>query len=215
MTIRSQIELETIPFVLIAAMVSAFLVWNNNQNFQKQFRATVPIVAGNETDNVVSPTVNPVLNVETASQISPDGAKMLFMQASHNKDRTTQYVFTTADASGENKQIIYTTVKNESETFAIPFNAWSPDDIYVFIQKNGNGALVFRASGEPIASREASIDVYDVFREKGVQNTMQKVTGWASPTLLIVNTKTPDGADGPSYWLEVPSKAVIQLSSRF
>lgn len=214
MTIRHQIELETISFILFAAFLGSFFAWRSNQNNQQHIHLTVPIVENNTTQNIITPTVIPTISVETTSQISPDGTKKLSMKATNNPDGTHSYVFTTADGSGSNEQQIYSTKLNKPETMNIPFNTWSPDNQYVFIQKNGD-ALVFKATGEPITTDQTYLDVQDIFNQQNRKDTYKEVTGWASQTLLIVNTVNPDNTKGSSYWFEVPSKAIIQLSSQF
>ncbi|MBI2074444.1 MAG: hypothetical protein HYT83_01260 [Candidatus Levybacteria bacterium] len=215
MTIRHQIEVETIFFVFVAAFLGAFFAWNSNKSFREQFRVSIPITDENKTQNVISPTVNPIIKVDTASQLSPDGTKKLVMKATHNNDGTVNYIFTTADQSGENQTLIYTVKLEGSENMNIPFNAWSPDNKYLFIIKNGNEALVFKATGEPVASDQAYYDVKDLYNKGERKDIFSETTGWASETLLIVNTVNQDGNKGSSYWFEVPSKAIIQLSTQF
>ncbi len=119
------------------------------------------------------------------------------------------------DGSSTNEYALYTAKVQNPDNLSIPFNTWSPDNKYLFIQKNENGALVFKASGESITSDQTFFDVGDIFKDK-VKNVVPKVvTGWASLTLLIVNTVKEDHTKGPSYWFEVPSQAIIQLSSQF
>jgi hypothetical protein len=168
-----------------------------------------------ESKVVINASVKSFPETETASQISPDGTKNLLMKITTNSDKTKAVEFTAADESGTNAKTIYTTQVGELETFSIPFNAWSPDDKYVFIVKNGNGALVFRADGKPVAKDQTFFDIPAVFGDKVKDNTYKETTGWASNTLLIVNSIKSDGTKGPSYWFEVPSQAIIQLSSQF
>lgn len=220
MTTRHIIELETLSFVFAAAFLSAFLVWHNNKNFQEQFRASVPFNASNKIQTIISPMAlnpakNPIIKTETAEQISPDGTKKIIMKKTQNTDKTDTYVFTSTDGAGLGEKQLYTAKVENSETFDIPFNAWSPDNKYVFIIKNNNNALVFKATGEPVANSQPYFDVAQTFLEKGKKDTISEVTGWASETLLIVNTQTPENTKGPSYWFEVPSRAIIQLSSEF
>lgn len=214
MTLR-QIEMETISFVLAAALISSFFVWHNNQNFQQQFHIAVPIMAGNSAQSVITPTSNPILKIDSASQISPDGEKMLIMKTTHNIDGTLTYIVSVSDGSGANEKQLYATKVKGSENMSVPFNAWSPDNKYLFIHKNANDALVFRTTGEPIASSQAYFDVADLFSQRNSKDTFKEATGWASPTLLIVNTVREDNTKGSSYWFEVPSKAIIQLASEF
>jgi len=110
---------------------------------------------------------------------------------------------------------LYTVTVPASEGMSIPFNTWSPDDKYVFIQKNNGDALVFSATGEDISEGQKYIGIKDIFNGTERADYYHETTGWASPTLLIVNTVRADNKKGSSYWFEIPSKAIIQLSSQF
>lgn len=215
MTIKHQIEIETTSFVAVAAFLGIFFVWRSNEISRQQPHLVIPIVAENKTQTVIVPNSNPILKIDTASQISPDGTKMLIMKTTHNANGTLTYVFTTTDESGANSQQIYKTIVKGSENMSIPFNTWSPDNKYLFIQKNGDNALVFKASGEPIVSDQTYFDVSDLFKAQAKKDILSRVTGWASPTLLIINTITEDNTKGSSYWFEVPTKAIIQLATQF
>lgn len=215
MTIKHQIELETISFIFIAAFLSVFLVWRSNQSFQQQFHLAVPFVAENKTETVVTPISDKVLKIDIATQTSPDGTKKLIMKTTHNFDGTLTYVFSVTDKSAESKQVLYTERVKGSESMSIPFNTFSPDNKYLFIQKNGSNALVFKATGESVAADQEYFDVSGLFGEKIKQHIFSQATGWASPTLLVINTVTQNGTKGSSYWFEVPSKAILQLASEF
>ena len=208
MTRRQQIKLATVSFIIIAIFLSSYFVWRSNQNFQNESRASTP-------PKIIVPSVNPILKIETASQISPDGTKNLKMKKIPDSDGSYAYVFTVTDGSGANEYALYTAKVQNPENLSIPFNTWSPDNKYLFIQKNENGALVFKANGEPIISGKTYYDVGEIFTDKIKNVSPSLVTGWASPTLLIVNTVKEDNIKGPSYWFEVPSKAIMQLSSQF
>src|SRR3989338_6775873 len=75
--------------------------------------------------------------------------------------------------------------------------------------------FVFKATGESLTDTEKYFDAADIFRQKGTGNNFAEATGWASETLIIINSKKPDKTKGFSYWFEVPSKAIIQLSTEF
>ena len=164
---------------------------------------------------IIVPSLNPVLQIETASQISPDGTKNLKMKKIPDSDGSFAFVFTVMDGSGANEYALYTAKVQNPDNLSIPFNTWSPDNKYLYIQKNDNGALVFKATGEPITDGQTYFDVEEIFTGKVKNVTPKIVTGWASLTLLIVNTVKEDKSKGPSYWFEVPSKAIFQLSSQF
>lgn len=213
MTTRHIIELETISFVFVAAALSSLLVWQN-KNGQEWFSSYL-FNAANKEQVVISPVAKQSApKVDTASQISPDGEKLLTMEKTHNSDGTFSYVFTTSDGSGDNKKQIYTVTLQATESLDVPFNAFSPDNKYVFIQKNGNNALVFKVTGEEVVAGQIYFDIEEEFTKKAIKNRVGEVTGWASETLVIVNTLT-EGNTKVSYWFEVPSKAIIPLASQF
>ncbi|MBI3954829.1 hypothetical protein HY338_00165 [Candidatus Gottesmanbacteria bacterium] len=208
MTRQQQIKLATVSFIIIAIFSSSFFVWRRNQNFQNRSRASTP-------QKIIIPSLNPVLKIETASQTSPDGTKNLKMKKIPDSDGSYAFIFTVMDGTGANEHALYTAKVQNPENLSIPFNTWSPDNKYLFIQKNENGALVFKANGEPIINDQTFFNVEDIFNDKNKNVIPKIVTGWASPTLLIVNTVKEDKSKGPSYWFEVPSQAIIQLSSQF
>lgn len=157
------------------------------------------------------PTQPPSDYIET--QPSPDGSVKIIM---HAKPTTTgtEYTFTTMEDDGNNPHQLYQITQPEG-TFSLPFNAWSPDNAYVFIQKNTGEAYVFTRTGSPIIPDERFFDVREIYSGSERGSRYSTVTGWASPTLLIIRTVNPDGSKGSSYWFEVPSKAIIQLSGDF
>jgi hypothetical protein len=216
MTRTHKIELETLSAVIVAALVSVFFVWHNSQNSQPKFyiASSMPGNASSPTPTV-TPSIMPTPQVSTTSQISPDGTKKVIMKVTHNADATQKYEFSTADGSGGNEQPLYTTTLSGSDSISIPFNTWSPDNKFLFLSKNTTDALVFNASGTPFANGDAFLDIADTFQQRAITNTIAAITGWASPTLIIVNTTTPNNTKGSSYWFEVPSKAIIQLSTQF
>lgn len=206
-------------FICMSAIiaVSGFSVWRVNRANSGQLSNV--IVAGYTTPAATVPVVsNPVIKTDTTSQPTPDGTKKVVMNTTHTTN-TLHYVFTTTNGSGGNIQPLFEetvqTSMSATEGMSIPFNAWSPDDKYVFIQKNDGDALVFNGAREEIVPGQRYLDVKNLFNAAGKKDTYQETTGWASPTLLIVNTTSPDGTKGSSYWFEVPSKAIIQLSSSF
>lgn len=215
MTKRSQIEIATLTFIIIAGFLTSYFAWKGFQTRQQLSSLAATFVSDNTTPSFTVSKITPIAKIDTASQISPDGTKKFVMESTHNANGTVTYIFTTTDASGNNQYRIYTTTVLGSDTLSIPFNTWSPDNKYVFIQKNNHEGYLFKANGESMTTQEPYFDVATLFTSKIKNNVYDRTTGWASPTLLIVNTLTPDNTKGPSYWFEVPSKAIIQLSSPF
>lgn len=205
-------------FICLSAIiaVSGFSLWRVNRTNSGQLSNV--IVAGYAAPATVPVVSNPVLKTDTASQPTPDGTKKVVMKTTHNTN-SLHYVFTTTDGLGGNIQPLFEETVQASmsatEGMNIPFNAWSPDNKYVFIQKNDGDALVFNGTLEEIVPGQRYLDVKDIFSAGEKKDTYHETTGWASPTFLIINTTAPDMTKGNSYWFEVPSKAIIQLSSSF
>lgn len=214
-TTRHQRDIEIVSFIVFAAFIGMFFVWREYQKTQQQLHINVPVITNNNIQAAVIPTTSPTSTVENASQISSDGTKKLHIKTSYNTNGTQTYVFSTIDISTNHETSLYTTTASESERMSIPFNTWSPDNKYLFILKNDTDAMVFNASGEPFANDEAFLSITDLFKNKSTGNTIREVTGWGANSLIIVNTLKPNNEIGPSYWFEVPSKAVIQLSTLF
>ncbi len=205
MKIQNLIIILAFLALVVAGLTASYMVVKN--------------IEGQETQSSATPHVTQVQsippNIETSSQISPDGTKLLSMQITLNANKTKTIEFTTTDEDNSNRKKIYTAFAKENETYTLPFNAWSPDNKYVFIFKNGQEALVFMADGEPILEDKLYLDIPKIFAEKIKEYFYKETTGWASNNLLIVNTVKQDSSKGPSFWFEVPSKAIIQLSSQF
>lgn len=241
MTTRHAIELDSVFLLAVSAVAGSVfaLYFNHKPNIKSSISlpvmqnsqgptsipASASTIVSNSTSTVTStpaatPLPTPITskNAEKFSQISPDGAKILTMTVTRNKDDSKTYAFATSDSASTNQQSIYSKTLLGTGNMSIPFNTWSPDNNYVFLQQNGattSGAIVMKADGQPLVEGEQFFDVISLFTAKNTGNSYQETTGWASETLLIVNTKQQDGSKGPSYWFEVPSKAIIQLSTQF
>jgi len=212
--LKHLLEVEAISFISIAAVVSTVLVIHNNQNKQN-FYIINPVNQTNNAQADTLPSPTPLPQDDVVSQISPYGTKKVTLTIKHNADGAKTVVITTQDSSGNNQQQIYTTNIGATDTISIPFNTWSPNDKYFFVVKNNTDVMVFNASGAAFPDGEAYLDASDAYNQKNTGFTFQEATGWASETLIIINTTTSDNQKGPSYWFEVPSKAVIRLSTEF
>ncbi len=209
-TVRRQLELETVFLITIAAAFSLFFAMK--KNYQPQFS----IASGMPSVQVSTEVVSPKITV--SSQISPDGTKKVVMKITENSDNTKTYDFSTMDENGSNEKPVFTKTLDLESSMTIPFNTWSPDNKLFFVQGNiGNNKSVFafRATGAAFSGTEVYFNVTDLFNQKNTGNEFSEATGWASETLIIINTKKPDDTKGPSYWFEIPSKAIIPLSTEF
>jgi hypothetical protein len=213
MTLKHGLELEAIFFVALGAFISFVFIGNNQSAQQFNANASAPVI-------MVTPmlTPTPATTPTTTSQISPNGKKQVIAETIQNKDYSYSYTLYVADGSGNDKQVVFSKNFDTSGSVAIPFNTWSPDNRYFFIEETEKGimnVLVFKASGEPFANTAAYLNLTDAFNKRNTGNNYDVATGWASETLIIINTTTQENKKGPSYWFEVPSTAIIQLSTRF
>jgi len=211
-TIRHKLDLEVISFILIAVALSVFLVAGKN-NFKFNFvNFSIPQIAPSITPTPIPPKTS------TIAQISEDGLKKLIMKTTVNKNYSQTYSFFTESTENPTQHFIFQKTVDPTQTMSVPFNAWSPDDKYFFVVQHSptkNDALVFKGSGEPFSNTESFYDVTDIFDKRNTGYTFDEATGWASETLIIINTKSADGSKGSSFWFEVPTKAIIQLSTQF
>jgi len=207
MTTLRKVELESIFLISIVAALSLFFVVQRNNK-----GVSVPIVSIN------SPLAKPDPQQNVFSQISPDGTKEVIMKIARNSDDTSAYSFYTADGSGANEKYIFEKMLEKEEGMTIPYNTWSPNNQYFFIEENakeGKSIFAFKADGEAFSEGEVYFDVTDLFKKKDTGNNFSEATGWASESLIIINTTKEDGSKGPSYWFEVPSKAILILATEF
>lgn len=209
-----KIELETVSLLLLGAIIAIFFTLSKN-NFKPNFET---FTAVSSLVQPPIPTIAPAPKTSVISQVSSDGTKKLIMKMLVNKDYSQTYTFYSSNADSSNQQFIFQQTVAPTESISIPFNTWSPDNNYFFILKNSpekNEALVFNSSGKPFSTTESYYNATDIFNARNTGYVFNEATGWASETLIIINTKTKDGAKGASFWFEVPTKAIIQLSTEF
>ena len=167
----------------------------------------------------VSPTISPA-KPRTVSQTSSDGKKKIIMAEIQNADTTKTYYISVADSADIHASTVFTKTLDATKTMTLPYNAWSPDNQYFFLQEQTTTGIVTRVfvlhnTGKPFASGETHLDAVEAFTNRNTGYTFSQATGWASETLIIINTTTSENKKGPSFWFEVPSTAIIQLSTEF
>ncbi len=193
---------EFVGFTIVAMVIGIVVltVMNRNTNSSR-----VPVVPQPVASLVAADELNVV------SQDSPDGKMTVTMNKLTVKSETT-YSFYIA------KKRLFSKILGSSARMSIPYNTWSPDDVYLFLKeddKNVSSYYVFKASGASFTNQLAYIDISDLFTSRYPQYILTEVTGWAAPDLLIINTMGEDGKIGPSFWFDIPSQSFIQLSTHF
>lgn len=217
MTTRYNIETNILFLLMISAVAGSIVAVNMTNKPISKTSFSIPVMQSiNKQTLAPTPVITP--EIETSSQLSPDGTKKLTLTAKTNADLTKTYTFSSSNITDTSLEPLYRTTLPGDVSMHIPFNTWSPDNTYVFIQQttaSESGAVVMRADGKPFQDGQQYLDVTSVFSAKDTGNTYQETTGWASETLLIMNTTQPNKEKGPSYWFEVPSKVITQLSTQF
>lgn len=154
---------------------------------------------------------------QTTLVVAPDGKKTLSMRTDKRTDGVTQTF--SMSSKGENVfSSVYSKTMAGEPAISIPFNTFSPDDKYFFLKETVGGTqnyFVLASSGSPVATDSQTLNVSEFFAKKLPDYTLTEVTGWAAPTLLVVNTDKKDGTQGPSFWFDLSTKSFILLSNRF
>lgn len=209
------VELESFALLSIAAVAGILIAFYGNHSPKIRTTFNLPVVAPLTSP---TPTAAPTPKPTTFSQISPNGLKKVTMTVTEHSKTSVSYAFSISSGDGSNPQPLYSINLPIGEYMSIPFNTFSPDNKYLFLEhttKDATEAFAFRTDGTSLGDTSQYDNIKDIFTARQTGFTYQTTTGWASETLLIVNTTKVDGSKGPSYWVELPSKAVIQLSTEF
>lgn len=202
-------ELETLLIIVFASFVGIFFVFQNHHKKQLSVATSMPEFL----KSVAAPiSITPTPVIQTASEISSDGTMQITMKTESNRNFTNTYSFSVSLKSDNNQsQLIFSKTVDAGTSFSIPFNTFSPQNKYLFLKqddKDKTRYLVFNSSGKPFADGQEYLDITPLFEKHSPDLTLKNVTGWASETLLILQTS------GPSFWFEIPSH-FIQLSTKF
>lgn len=203
-------ELETFFIIVLATGMSLFfLVQRNNMTKQPIISPSLPAISA------AAPVGSSLPEVIITD--SPDGNKTLTTKKQKMKDSVI-YSFFVSDTNSTNQKLIFEKTENLSQSLIIPFNTWSPDNVYFFLKeemKSINNYYVFYSSGKTFSNNNQYINIQELFTKKFSRYTIENVTGWATPNLLIINTRTENGDKGPSFWFDLPSQSFIQLATHF
>ncbi len=202
---QSKIIILACIFISIVSLLYLFYSYKNNPpSPAPQKQSTTPQVAF-----AIEPTTTVVE--------SADGNWQLKMKEEKGKETTT-YTFTLVNKLDSSLQQLYSQTVPMGTLMAIPLNTFSPDDKYVFLKEmasDHNSYLVLTTSGANITKDSQTEEITSLFAAKYQNYKITDVTGWGGMNLIVFNTDKIDGGQGPSFWFEVPSGAIIQLSNRF
>jgi hypothetical protein len=155
--------------------------------------------------------------IQTIMMETPDGTKTLTMKR-QKVDSYLVYSFFTSAKSDNSEKLIFRKVLISSQSLSIPYNTWSPDNVYFFLKETTptvNNYYVFNSSGSSFPDGSQYVNIQDLFSQKLPQYTIDEVTGWGAPDLIIVNAKKNERRQKYSFWFEVSSQSFIQLSTYF
>lgn len=164
------------------------------------------IMAFRRDSGVATKPPEPIFAASDTDVLSPDGKVTLTMK----EKRVETGILHTFLVSG--REIFSKTFPKDS-SLLIPYNAFSPDNKYIFLKSVVSGQIAYFVI--PLEEGEV-MNVSDPFNEKfGSELTIDEATGWGGINLLIINTNKVSGGKGPSFWFEAPGGAFIRLSHNF
>lgn len=173
------------------------------------FSKNLPKNTNVQTNSNPPPVVN-AQETEPVSVTSPDGKFVLTMKTITSKD-SASFIFILSDSVNATQKEVFSTDLASGITLSIPQNTFSPDDKYIFLKEDNNGQSDFF-----VVTPTGTQDISSAFVTKYSANyVITDVTGWAGPTLVVINTNKIDGNLGPSFWYDVSSKGFIPLATRF
>lgn len=191
-------------FLIVAIMASLFLIEAQRTYSFNQTIEEIPT-------ETISATPSPTGTVINTEMQSPEGSKLLKLEVVKKESKIINTITISNQDSAKPEQIEIKPKINEE--FKIPFNTWSPDLFYFFLETE-NEYYVFQSSGELFPSGEQYVTVKSLFEENSGNYTIDEVTGWADNTLLVLNTHS-DSGEKVSFWFDVPSRSFIQLGNYF
>lgn len=162
----------------------------------------------------IKPSPTPITIKNDMTQISPDGAYVLKLVTKQTLHQNAYTLIATKQDTHQDFSISSGSIANSNQ-LVLPFNTWSPDNKYVFltqINAENNEYLVY-----PVITKQETepILISELFQQKVPNYKIIDVTGWAASNLLIVNTQTSNGDQGPSFWFNVTNKSFTRLSTLF
>ncbi len=201
-----RLKLIVTVFLLLTTLTGVAVVRSGKE------QKAIPSFAAPSKLPAASRTTKPNPSPSVTSVNSPDGKMTLNMDTKRGSDGSVTWTFSVAGNQ------IFTEILPGDASFTIPFNTFSPDNKYIFLQKKISGAVtypVLSTSGSSISKDGQGLEIVSLFSEKFPDYKVTDVTGWGGINLIVFNTDKTAGGTGPSFWFEVPTKSFIRLSNRF
>lgn len=194
----------TIIVVLVVLLISI-------QN-QKQSQPVISKAESSASIPLSSATETTLVKQDQSALDSPEGSKTLVVEKKYTEGVLSHsaYILTKAD---QQKTEIFSNLKTFSN-LEIPYNAWSPDNVYFFL-KDYNNYFVFQSSGDLFSGNLKYLSFTDLFKNNFPDYEIEDVTGWGGLGLIIINAKQTTDNQKVSFWFDVPSQSFIQLGTYF
>ena len=196
-------RIKVIFFITVIAIVALFvMVQLNNKKSQPIITSAAPAVTAPVPTELLSSNMD-----------SPDGSRTLTLE----KKGMSYSLFISSKSEGQKVQI-YKKEEVDSHKLEIPYNTWSPDNVYVFLKEKTpaiDNYLVFQSSGNLFSNGLSYVTVQELFKKNMPDYIIEDITGWAAPNLLIVNAKLISDDKKVSFWFDVPSQSFTQLGTYF
>lgn len=193
---------KTIFFITILMIIMLFVfVQKNNKKSQPIFTSAAP--------PVISPIPIEAINIMD----SPDGSMTLTL-----KNKVMSYLLFASSKSGGQPQQIFKKEEVNSSKLEIPYNTWSPDNVYVFLKEKTptiDNYFVFQSSGSFFSNNLSYLSIQELFKKNVPDCTIEDVTGWGGINLIVINAKNIIDDRKVSFWFDVPSQSFIQLGTYF
>lgn len=157
--------------------------------------------------------VTPIEVMTSDVMDSPDGSKTLSVE----KKGKFQTISVQSKTDGL-KTEIYKEETVGPDKLEIPFNSWSPDNVYFFLMDKGptvNNYFVFQSSGGLFSNNLPYVSMSELFNKNTPDYLIEEVTGWGGINLIIINAKNIIDSRKVSFWFDVPSQSFIQLGTYF
>ena len=209
-------------FAIIIAFAIPLAAYNYSIKHQQKIVIPVPTFitqASNTAQINKIPKIIP--QSKTSSWEASDGQQQITMRENGINTPIHTYQFFVSPPNvniSSNTKPFFTATTSAKTTFSIPFNAFSPNDQYLFLQEkspNETKYLLFNSSGQPFTNGNLYEDIGVLFKNYTSSYILSDVTGWASDTLLVIETQDGNGNPSKSFWFDVTNFSFIPLATRF
>lgn len=210
-------KIEAILLIVISIMTGLLISQYNSRTL---WSAGASQDIGNDRSNLLVVPEPQAENYKesTMTEISSDGKRTAMLKIIDNGLGMRDFALYTQDEDGSNTNLIYSKRFYGESGIMLPFNMWAPDNRYFFVKEYSPESVtvkVFNSDGSLFPGGDSYLDLTEDFEKGEYGYAFEEATGWGGYSLIVFNTKSPSGEQGPSFWYEIPSRSVIRLSTLF